>query len=308
MRPLRCSSRDGIPRQVEVEEVVAVGLEVDALARGVGADQDAQRALGGSALKARLTSSRRSCAGDAGEDGDALVGAVGVGERLLEAPLQLAPRVLVLGEDDQAAVVPACRRSSMLRADPVDQPAHAGIRLALVPLARSPASRRPRRARPRSSSSALERAASRCRLGDRVLVRLDAAARRRPRQVSSASSAARRAPRTSAAAAPRTLRLGSPSISRFERLAMTCERRAKASIEESSRCCRPDEREPAPAPLAAPAVRKPRFAQLAVVVEHRRRASARARRPAAVESDRLDHRARETARRAVADPSSGAGP
>ncbi len=35
-----------VPRQIEVDEVVAAGLQVDALARGVGADQDAHR-LGG---------------------------------------------------------------------------------------------------------------------------------------------------------------------------------------------------------------------------------------------------------------------
>ena len=35
----------GVPGQVEVEEVGAVGLEVQALAGGVGGDQDAQRVL-----------------------------------------------------------------------------------------------------------------------------------------------------------------------------------------------------------------------------------------------------------------------
>ena len=35
----------GVPGQVEVEQVGAVGLEVQALARGVGGDQDAQRVL-----------------------------------------------------------------------------------------------------------------------------------------------------------------------------------------------------------------------------------------------------------------------
>ena len=36
----------GVPRQVEVEEVGAVRLEVQALPGGVGGDEDAQRILG----------------------------------------------------------------------------------------------------------------------------------------------------------------------------------------------------------------------------------------------------------------------
>ncbi len=35
-----------VPRQVEMDEVGAPGLQVDAFARGVGADEDAQRLLG----------------------------------------------------------------------------------------------------------------------------------------------------------------------------------------------------------------------------------------------------------------------
>ena len=50
----------GVPRHVEVEEVGAVGLEVEALASGVGRDQDAERILGGSVLKRRLISLRAS--------------------------------------------------------------------------------------------------------------------------------------------------------------------------------------------------------------------------------------------------------
>ena len=50
----------GVPGQVEVEQVRAVGLEVEALAGGVGGDQDAERMLRGSALKRRLISLRRA--------------------------------------------------------------------------------------------------------------------------------------------------------------------------------------------------------------------------------------------------------
>jgi hypothetical protein len=50
----------GVPGQVEVEEVGAVRLEVQALAGGVGGEQDAQRVLRGSVLKRRWISLRRA--------------------------------------------------------------------------------------------------------------------------------------------------------------------------------------------------------------------------------------------------------
>ena len=53
MRPLRCSMRPGF-QEVEVEEVGAVRLEVETLARGVGGDQDAQRVLGRVGVEAAL--------------------------------------------------------------------------------------------------------------------------------------------------------------------------------------------------------------------------------------------------------------
>ena len=43
-----------VPRQVEVEEVRAVGLEVQALAGGVGRDQDPQRIVGRVGVEAAL--------------------------------------------------------------------------------------------------------------------------------------------------------------------------------------------------------------------------------------------------------------
>ncbi len=54
MRPLRCSMRGRVPRDVEVEEVGAVALEVHALARGVGGDEDADRVLVGRAVEGAL--------------------------------------------------------------------------------------------------------------------------------------------------------------------------------------------------------------------------------------------------------------
>ena len=97
----------GVPRHVEVEEVGAVRLEVQALASGVGRDEDAQRIFGGIGVEAPLDLLARLAAGQAGDDRDALVGAIGRRDRLLEDLLQVALRALaVLGEDEHAAVVP----------------------------------------------------------------------------------------------------------------------------------------------------------------------------------------------------------
>ena len=97
-----------IPGQIEVDEVGAPSLQVDALARGVGADQDTQGLLRGVGVEGGLHLLAAILAGGAGEDADALVDAVGIGERFLEALFQPAPRVLPFGEDDQPAIVPSC--------------------------------------------------------------------------------------------------------------------------------------------------------------------------------------------------------
>ena len=99
-----------IPGQIEVDQVGAPSLQVDALARGVGADQDTKGFLGGVSIEGSLHLLAAILAGGAGEDADALVDAVGIGERLVETLFQPAPRVLPFGEDDEAAIIPRqCR-------------------------------------------------------------------------------------------------------------------------------------------------------------------------------------------------------
>ena len=93
----------GVPGQVEVEEVGAVGLEVQALARGVGGDQDAQRVLRRVGVEAALDLLAPRAAREPVDHLDPLVGAVGALDRLLEDLLQVALRALaVLGEDEHA--------------------------------------------------------------------------------------------------------------------------------------------------------------------------------------------------------------
>ena len=100
----------GVPGQVEMEEVRAVRLEVQALAGGVGGEQDAQRVLRGVGVEPALDLLAPRAAREAVDHLDALVGAVGALDGLLEDRLQVALRALaVLGEDQDAAVVPLRR-------------------------------------------------------------------------------------------------------------------------------------------------------------------------------------------------------
>ena len=158
----------GVPGQVEVEEVGAVRLEVQALARGVGGDQDAQRILGRVGVEAALDllapasplvrpsiTSMRSSARS--------VPSIACSRIVLQVALRA---LAVLGEDQDAAVVPLRRlalrplaegrqlRAEVL-ADPVDQPP--GLGVGQVPRAsrRSPASGRAAPARGATVASAV---------------------------------------------------------------------------------------------------------------------------------------------------------
>ena len=110
-----------IPRQVEMDEVRAIGLQIDAFARRIGADQDAQRLVAGSALNAALTSSRRSWpvmpVKIAMRSSARSVSAM----RFAQPFFQPAPRVFPFGEDDQAAIVPLVA-GQQICLDPAHQP------------------------------------------------------------------------------------------------------------------------------------------------------------------------------------------
>jgi hypothetical protein len=70
----------GVPGDVEVEEVGAGGLEVDALAGGVGGEQDAHGVVGGVGVEGALDLFAGFVAMPPWKREDALVGAVGAGE------------------------------------------------------------------------------------------------------------------------------------------------------------------------------------------------------------------------------------
>ena len=129
-----------VPGQVEVKEVGAMGLEVQALAGCVGRDQDAQGILRRIGVEPALYRLAPAPARQAVDDLDALVCTVGVLDGLLQDVLQIALRPFaVLREDQDATQIPlrrVARRSSsegrepgaLVLTDPVDEPAGLGVR------------------------------------------------------------------------------------------------------------------------------------------------------------------------------------
>ena len=113
----------GVPRQIEMNEVGAIGLKVDALPGGIGADEDAQRldvrigVEGPFDLFSSIRSRRAS------EHANAIVGAIRVRHRLAQPPFQPTPRVLVFREDDETPAIPVLA-GEKVRFDPVGQPTH----------------------------------------------------------------------------------------------------------------------------------------------------------------------------------------
>ena len=95
-----------IPRDVEMEEIGAVVLEVHAFARGIRGDQNAQRVEIGRGVEGLFDFVEPSAAGTALIGGDALFGTVGVGEGGFELLAEVRLGFRELGEDQDAAVVP----------------------------------------------------------------------------------------------------------------------------------------------------------------------------------------------------------
>ena len=99
----------GVPGHVEMEEVGAVGLEVQALAGRVGGDQDAEGMLARVGVEGELDGFPLVMRRRTVEDRDPVVGAVGPVDRGRELLMEIALGVVVLGEDEDPRVVPGCR-------------------------------------------------------------------------------------------------------------------------------------------------------------------------------------------------------
>ncbi len=121
----------GVPRHVEVKQVPAMSLEVDALAGRVRGDQDANRVLLGVRVECLLDflAFLRWCW--AVIDRNPLVCSVAVRDRRFELLPQIPFRVVVFGEDDDSRVVPLGARLAEIGAhippNPLEQFLDAGV-------------------------------------------------------------------------------------------------------------------------------------------------------------------------------------
>ena len=110
--PVALLDTAGVPRQVEVEEVGAVGLEVQSLPGGIGGEQDAERIFCRRGVEAPLDLAAAGAGDEAVNRLDPLGGALGPRDGRLQDVPQVTLRAFpVLGEDQDAAVVPAGGRA-----------------------------------------------------------------------------------------------------------------------------------------------------------------------------------------------------
>ncbi len=126
-----------VPRDVEVEEIRAVGLEVQPLASGVGGDQDPEGVLGRGGVERPLDGGAGVVAHAAVEHTDPVLAVVGGVDGSVQDLHHVAERVRVLGEEDHAAVRPGAAllrlraeagSGALLPADPVEQGEELGVR------------------------------------------------------------------------------------------------------------------------------------------------------------------------------------
>src|ERR1700730_16774238 len=115
-----------VPRQIEMNEVGAIGLKIDALPGRISADEDAQRldirvrVEGPFDLLSSIRSRRAS------EHTNAVISTVRVRHRLSKASFQPTARVLVLCEYDKTPAIPILT-GKKVGFDPGGQPTHSCV-------------------------------------------------------------------------------------------------------------------------------------------------------------------------------------
>jgi hypothetical protein len=91
-----------IPGHVEMEEIVAMRLKIDAFARGICGDEDADGMLVRGGLKGAFDGLAFIRGRRAVINFDAIFGKVGVGNGCAKHFDEVASRVIVFGEDEEA--------------------------------------------------------------------------------------------------------------------------------------------------------------------------------------------------------------
>ena len=118
----------GIPGNVEVEEIGAMGLEVEAFAGGVGGEEDANGVTVRRGVKSVFDALPVHAIGFAAIDTDAAFWVAEGGKEFFELVAEIDEGVFVGGEDDDAPVVPLAAGEEVVE-DPLVQVADAGIGL-----------------------------------------------------------------------------------------------------------------------------------------------------------------------------------
>ena len=98
-----------IPGHVHVEQIPALGLQVQPFAGGVGGDQNPQRMVARIGVEGALDRFAFLGRGRAVIDGDAFAGAVGPGDGAVQLLAQIALGVVVFGEQDHPRLGPVRR-------------------------------------------------------------------------------------------------------------------------------------------------------------------------------------------------------
>ena len=124
----------GVPGQIEVKQIEAVALQVEPFPRSVRSDKNAQRMILRLDVEGVLDVLPLLPGGHAGKNGDPLDRSVGMRDCLAQAEFEITARILVLGKDEEAPVVPFRRRPGRcgqarahVRADPSDDLTHTRI-------------------------------------------------------------------------------------------------------------------------------------------------------------------------------------
>src|SRR5688572_16145981 len=108
--PVALLDSPGVPGQIEVKEICAMGLEVQPLPGGISGEKDAKWVLRRIGVEPLLDFLAPSAAREPVDYFDALVRSISALDRLLENRFQVPLRAFaILGEDEHPAVVPLPR-------------------------------------------------------------------------------------------------------------------------------------------------------------------------------------------------------
>jgi hypothetical protein len=117
-----------VPGNVEVKQVVAMGLEIQTFPGGVVTKKDAERVFRGTLVEGQFDGLSLVARRRAMEDGNSLSRVVRAGGGIFQASAEVPEGVLVFGENDDPLIIPLITIEKIL-SDPPCEIAHPAIRL-----------------------------------------------------------------------------------------------------------------------------------------------------------------------------------